>query len=737
MDMLPFLTWYSHQHMVRWLPHLCLVVSTVSLVSCSEAPSERAARYETRADGYVQQEKFRDAVIEYKNAARATPDNPAIHWKLAKAASKVGDLSTAFTSLSRVVQLDPGHFDALCSLGDLYLVAGNTDEAAKIADTLLAARPQHPAAYLLRASLALGAGQATEAIGLLKQAVERDPTMVRSLLALANIYFAQQEPKQAAEWYERAVKADPNSADAHIARGQFLLATGTHDEGRKEFRKAVELSPDQEQIRLVLADRYGALGRRDDAERELAGLIADINSNKARKALTELKLAAGQVAETKPLVNAILEADEHDPVGIYLKGRIALAEREVLQAVSLFQEAIGRDATLAGPHLYLGLIRSAQGRVDSAQEELREATRLRPDNETAHLALANLYLRQQKPAEAEKEARQALRLNPARLETAVLFGDALVAGKNWAKAEEVYGAIIRHFSGQVVGYVKMAALRKLQAHPAEAAQLFSQALVHAPSNLAILQEYLVALVESKQAQKADSILEGYLAKASHDPNLWRLAGRLYVSQRKTDQAEKAFMEAVELAPDLALVHYELGQLYLLENKLSAAESAFQTVLKKDDTNSDAHTALGVLLASRGKSKQANEHYRRAFQLNPQDVIAANNLAASLTEQQELDDALGFARLALDLAPSSPAIKDTLGWVYYKQGWFDKAYPFLAEASAALPQHPLVRYHHAVALAKIGKQEEARAELKAALSLPGSFPEADRAAQMLASNKIDE
>lgn len=723
--------------MVRWLPHLCLVVSTVFLVSCSEAPSERAARYETRADGYVQQEKFREAVIEYKNAVRATPDNPAIHWKLAKAASKIGDPSTAFTSLSRVVQLDPTHFDAKWSLGDLYLAAGKSDEVAKIADTLLAARPQHPAAYLLRASLALGAGQATEAIGLLKQAVERDPTMVRSLLALANIYFAQQEPKQAAEWYERAVKADPNSADVHIARGQFLLATGTDDEGRKEFQKAVELSPDQEQIRLVLADRYGSLGRRDDAERELAGLIADMNSNKARKALTELKLAAGQVAETKPLVNAILEAEEHDPVGIYLKGRIALAEREVLQAVSLFQEAIGRDATLAGPHLYLGLIRSAQGRVDSAQEELREATRLRPDNETAHLALANLYLRQHKPADAEKEARQALRLNPASVETAVLYGDALVAGKNWAKAEEVYGAIIRHFPGQLVGYVKMAALRKLQAQPAEAAQLFSQALVHAPSNLAILQEYLVALVESKQAQKADSILGEYLAKASRDPNLWRLAGRLYISQRKTDQAEKAFLEAVELAPDLALVHYELGQLYLLENKLPAAESAFQTALKKDDTNSGAHTALGVLLASQGKSTQANEHYRRAFQLNPQDVIAANNLAASLTEQQELDDALGFARLALDLAPSSPAIKDTLGWVYYKQGWFDKAYPFLAEASAALPQHPLVRYHHAVALAKIGKHDEALAELKTALSLPGGFPGADRAAQMLASSKIED
>jgi tetratricopeptide (TPR) repeat protein len=436
-------------------------------------------------------------------------------------------------------------------------------------------------------------------------------------------------------------------------------------------------------------------------------------------------------------VNAILEADAHDPVGLYLKGRIALAEKETLQAVGLFQEAIGRDATLTGPHLYLGLIRSAQGQVEPAQKELREATRLSPDNETAHLALAKLYLQQQKPAEAEKEAWQALRLRPASLDAAVLYGDALVAGKNWAKAEEVYGAIIRQLPRQPIGYVKMAVLHKRQARPAEAAQFFSQALVQAPSNLAILQEYLVALIASKQAHKADSILGEHLANRPRDPNLWRLAGRVYLSQRKTDQAETAFRKAVELAPDLALVHYELGQLYVLENKLPAAESSFQIALKKDHKNSAAHTAMGVLLASQGKSTQANEHYRQAFHLNPQDVIAANNLAASLTEQQKFDDALSFARLALELAPSSPAIKDTLGWAYYKQGHFDKAYPFIAEASAALPQHPVVRYHHAVALAKIGKQDEALAELKTALSLPGGFPEAERAAQMLASNKIEE
>ncbi|MCW5787695.1 MAG: tetratricopeptide repeat protein [Nitrospira sp.] len=723
--------------MARWLLRVYVIGFCAFLVSCSEAPSERAAKHESRGDAYVQQEKFREAVIEYKNAARATPDNPSIHWKLAKAALKGGDASAAYLALSRVVQLDPSHFDAKWSLGDLYLAAGKMEEVGKIAEALVAANPQHPAGYLLRAAVALGADRVADAIGLLKQAVELDPKMVGPLLTLANIYGAQQQLTQAAGWYDRALDAAPDSAEVRVARGHFLFSAGTPEEGRKEFRKAVELSRDQESIKLMLAERYAALGLQGDAERELSGLIADMNSHKARKALAELKLAAGQVAETKPLVSAILEAEEHDPVGIYLKGRIALAENDVPQAVGLFEEAIGRNAALSGPHLYLGLARLAQGRVDSAQEALRETVRLQPDHEAAHLALAKLNLAQQQPAEAEKEAWQALRLNPANLEAAVLYGDAFVLGKNWPKAEEVYGAIILQLPGQPIGYVKMAALRKLQARPAEAAQLFSQALSHAPNDLVILQDYLVALVESKQEPRADAVLKEYLSKASRDPNLWRLAGRLYVSQRKTEQAEKAFRKAVELAPDVALVHFELGQLYLLERKLPAAESAFQAALKKDETNSEVHTALGLVLASQHKVDAANTHYRRAVQLDRHNAVAANNLAASLTEQQEFDDALGLALAAYDRAPMNPGIQDTLGWIYYKKNRFEDAHRLLAEASASLPQHPTVRYHHAMLLSKIGKQEAALAELKTALSLPGGFPEADRAARMVAANKIDE
>jgi len=723
--------------MAKWSGRCCLVALVPLLVSCSEPPADRAARHEHRGDAYVEQEQFREAVIEYKNAARDSPARADLHWKLASAALRTGDVSAAFTALKRVVQLDPRHFDAHWSLGDLYLAAGKTGEAEQLAEGLLLARPQHPAGYLLRAGASLAQDKIAETIDSLKQAAALDPTMLRPRIALANLYFTRRDFKEAGDWYARALEADPASVEARLAHGYFLWATGAVAEGKQEFQKALEIGRDQEFVKLLLAERYVALGRRDEAEQELAGLVSGMNSRKARKALIELKLAGGQVAAAKPLVNSLLEADEHDAVGLYFQGRIAFAENDVLQAVSLFEQSIGLDAALAGPHLYLGLARAAQGRLDAAQKELQEAIRLQPDNDTAHLTLAKLSLVQQQPAEAERHAWQALRSNPSNPEAALVAGDALAQAKNWAKAEEVYGEIVRQLPGQAAGYVKLAALHRLQGKSSEAVPLYAQALARAPHDRMILQDYLAALVESNRVAEADRLLQAHLANAARDADIWRLAGRHYVAQRRLDQAEKAFRKAADLAPDAALVHYELGQLYLFERKLPAAEAALQAALKREESNPEIHTALGMVLASEGRTDAADGHYRRAVQLDPHHAVAANNLAASLSEQQELDDALGLALGALSRAPSNPAIKDTLGWIYYKKNRFEDAHRLLAEASAALPQHQIVRYHHALTLAKVGKQEEALAELKTALSIPGVFPEADRAARMIASNKVED
>jgi Flp pilus assembly protein TadD len=246
-----------------------------------------------------------------------------------------------------------------------------------------------------------------------------------------------------------------------------------------------------------------------------------------------------------------------------------------------------------------------------------------------------------------------------------------------------------------------------------------------------MSHYLLALWKAGRQDSAVRLLKNYLNEAPNDPVRWDVAGQFHMAARHQDQAEKAFKKAAELAPGDPRPAYQLAQLYMARNH-SEAEATFRKVLERDETYEPAHTALGMLLTTQGRTREANAEYRRALELKPADYVAANNLASSLADQDAgLDEALRYGRLALASAPNSPAVQDTVGWIYFRKGSMEEAYPLLSAAAGGLGDNPTVRYHHAMILARRGETASAAAELEAAFSLSKDFPGAKEAAATLA------
>ena len=131
------------------------------LFSCSSTPAELAAKHTKKGDEYAQKEQYKEAVIEYKNAVKAGPTTPSSDYKLAKTALEARDFPTAFQELKKTVELDPNHYEAQGKLGEIYVAAGKTEEAAQIADNLVTNRPQDPQGYILKAGLRCGRGRWT------------------------------------------------------------------------------------------------------------------------------------------------------------------------------------------------------------------------------------------------------------------------------------------------------------------------------------------------------------------------------------------------------------------------------------------------------------------------------------------------------------------------------------------------------------------------------------------------
>ena len=99
---------------------------------------------------------------------------------------------------------------------------------------------------------------------------------------------------------------------------------------------------------------------------------------------------------------------------------------------------------------------------------------------------------------------------------------------------------------------------------------------------------------------------------------------------------------------------------------------------------------------------------------------------------DIDRALGLAQTALERLPENPYVLDTLGWIYYKKGFYSKAIALLEQRSEKLSDNATVKYHLGMAYYKNGNTTFARRELQRALELDPTLIEANQAKETLDS-----
>jgi Flp pilus assembly protein TadD len=95
----------------------------------------------------------------------------------------------------------------------------------------------------------------------------------------------------------------------------------------------------------------------------------------------------------------------------------------------------------------------------------------------------------------------------------------------------------------------------------------------------------------------------------------------------------------------------------------------------------------------------------------------------------------LAQRAYELAPTSAAVADTLGWILARKGASERALPLLQKATQALPTDPELQYHYAYALAQLGRRREAREVLSRLLGSVRDFATRRDAERLLADLKV--
>jgi Tfp pilus assembly protein PilF len=137
----------------------------------------------------------------------------------------------------------------------------------------------------------------------------------------------------------------------------------------------------------------------------------------------------------------------------------------------------------------------------------------------------------------------------------------------------------------------------------------------------------------------------------------------------------------------------LGTFYEEIEEFEKAEAALKKGLHNDPENPKIYFRLGVVYDKWGKKESSIVAMKKVIDLDPKNANALNYLGYTYADLgKNLDEAEQLIKEALKYKPDDGYIMDSLGWVYYKKGAFEKALQYLEKATGLVPDDPVILEH---------------------------------------------
>jgi Flp pilus assembly protein TadD len=185
----------------------------------------------------------------------------------------------------------------------------------------------------------------------------------------------------------------------------------------------------------------------------------------------------------------------------------------------------------------------------------------------------------------------------------------------------------------------------------------------------------------------------------------------------------AHRKAIQLKPDLAEAHDELGTALSAQGKLAEAEAAHRKAIQLKPSLAVAHNSLGICLACQGKLADAEAAFRKAVQLRPDSAKAQANLGNALKQQGRLDEAVAELRQAIRLKKDLPDAHYFLANALQAQGRVQEAVAEFREAIQLKEDFPEAHHGLGSALVRRGQLDEAITAYREAIRLKKDYAEA--------------
>ncbi len=659
------------------------------------------------ADTQIFRKKYGEAKKTLDQLLATDPQNPVYNSRMGVLIARTKGVSAGIAYQREVSRKYPGNE----ALETLYLLSLATNKklpaAIGEAGDFLKAHPDRQSVRLLLADFDLQSGSPEKAIALYKQVLSADPKNLQALTDLAYQELQKKKFADAESYYRRALRQVPGNPNLETGLGESLLAENQKDAALAAFRKALETDPNQP---LALLE----LGR------------SEVLSGDARGALTHLA----------PLVKASFSPGRRAQVQ-WLWGLANQDAGNGNVALDALQKAVRLEPKVAAYQETLGEYWASRSRWDKALPEFEKARPLDPKNALLVLEIDWGKIKASKgapdPERIEKVAREAAsfgKVHPGDLASGLIEAQADLLLKKPEAALAVYDRLLPAHpknAALLLGKANIL-LAKGQVDPAK--KLAEKLLADQPDNLGA--NLLLAGIDQRSndmRDMADRLEKVHrLAPSAVGPALELAQADL--SLGRNEEAKSIAFTLFESHPDLYQALYLRASAEMGLGDYRNAMRDFRTLARHDKNPGPMLNLASVAASKMGDAEASRKYLEEAFRSAPGDPGVLNNMAYSLADRnRDLPQALGYARKALKLAPQ-PFVQDTVGYVLFRMGRYDRAESYFSQAYKANFRDPEFLYHMGLNEAKLGKKDKAETLLRKAVTsgklTPDEQQEAHRA-----------
>jgi tetratricopeptide (TPR) repeat protein len=518
---------------------------------------------------------------------------------------------------------------------------------------------------------------------------------------LAQRFLLADDMEGATKEYEEALKYDPESAQMETELAALYQRQGDIKQALAHVNKALRLDPKQQEAHFILAGLHVGLNQLQEATQEYERILVLDPQN--REAILFLATLYAQQRRYGKAVRTIQELLRQEPklvVGYYYLGRIYLEMDRLEEAKKEFHRVLTMDPQFMPAMFDLGTALERQKHYSRAMTMYRRIIRKQPKSARAWASIGRLSLLMHRYGEAKKALNKAKILE--RNEPPVIFNVGLIY------LEQKYpDDAIREF-------------RQLMDNPRykERARYYIGLALEEKGDL---------LAASREYQLVSRNSENFLAARL------RLA-YLYYKQRQTAQAYRLLDSLKAMMPGKVDIYLTLAYFYEDEHRYDRAIAALKEGLKKAPRSSEIHFRLAVVYEKKKNVKESIVQIKKVLELDPENADAQNFLGYTYAEAGiHLDEAENLIRAALRAKPDSGHIVDSLGWVFYKKGQFDRAVTELERAAKLMPRDGTVAEHLGDAYLKAKRSRDALRIYRRALGMENAnLPELRRKIKRLES-----